>query len=423
MLRVAFHTFGCKLNFAETSGISRELDGAKYDIVNFREVADVYVIHSCMVTANAEKKTIMAIKQAHRRNPDARIAVIGCMAELQREKLNSLPGVKIILGNEDKFNLQEFLENSKLEGQTGKLQRFMPSWSVHERTRSFLKIQDGCDYFCAYCTIPYARGRSRSGSIADIVKAAKEITASGVKEIVLTGVNIGDFGRRQNENLYELLLALHELEGLERMRISSIEPDLLDRRIIELAADRNKLLPHFHIPLQSGSKEVLSMMKRKYTTDLFREKVNEILERLPLACIATDVIAGFPGETDELFREGKEFIASLELSYMHVFTYSARRGTRAESSASMVPAHIKKERGRQLQELSDAKKLEFYSKNRGRTARVFFESENKGGYIQGFTENYIAVRHPYSSSLKNQICEVILKSQSTNEFFDVELVQ
>ena len=420
--RIAFHTFGCKLNFAETSSISRNLDPLSFEITDFRKEADVYVVHSCMVTAAAERKTIGAIRQAHRRNPSAAIIVIGCMAELQKEGLFNEAGVQAVIGNEQKFDLEKILSGVSEKPEDQKPFTFRPSWSVHERTRSFLKIQDGCDYFCAYCTIPLARGRSRSGTIAEILQAARTITEAGAKEIVLTGVNIGDFGRHHHESLYPLLVQLHHIEGLERIRISSIEPDLLNADIIRLAADQGKLLPHFHIPLQSGSDRVLELMKRRYKTALFAEKVDLIKSILPEACIATDVITGFPGESEEDHLNSCHFIQNIPLSYMHVFTYSERRNTLALKRSDIVPLTIRKERSMALHQLSEAKKKVFYEGNANAQRTAFFESANKKGFIFGFTENYIRVRHPWNQRLINKILPVRLTDFATSDYFDVELI-
>lgn len=422
MKKVAFHTLGCKLNFAETAGISRQFSPEGYSIVDFHEVADVYVIHSCTVTANAERKTIAAVKQSYKRNPDARIAVIGCMSQLDPERLRQLPGVTWVLGNSDKFSLPEILEEKAIQKDASLDQQFFPSWSVNERTRSFLKIQDGCDYFCSYCTIPFARGRSRSATIAQAVQAAREIAGAGMKELVLTGINIGDFGRHQHETLYDLLCQLNEIDGIERIRISSIEPDLLTEQIINLTARSEKLLPHFHIPLQSGSDAVLKLMNRKYSTQDFKSKVDLIHSTLPNACIATDIIAGFPEESDLLFEETVRFIEQLDISYMHVFTYSERGNTKAIRTANPIPVELRKKRSSLLQNLSNEKKHSFYLQNKDRQCKVFFESENKNGYLYGFTENYIRARIPYKSELVNTITDVTLRKLAYNDCYNVELI-
>lgn len=422
MKKVAFHTLGCKLNFAETSGISRQLSGKDYLLVDFHEVADIYVVHSCTVTANAERKTIAAIKQSHKRNPLAQIAVIGCMSELNPEMLRELPGVEWIVGNQDKYGLSKILEGSNTSQPATTEKTFVPSWSVNERTRSFLKIQDGCDYFCAYCTIPLARGRSRSATIDEVMKIAREIAASGLKEIVLTGINIGDFGRHQKETLYGLLMEMCNIETLERIRISSIEPDLLEERIVALAIGQGKLMPHFHIPLQAGTDEILTLMKRKYRTALFAEKVSMIRALLPDACIATDIITGYPGETEELFEKGQHFISELDLSYMHVFTYSERKNTLALKSGEKIQHSVRKDRTRKMLELSDQKKKLFYDANAGKTARVFFESDCKNGYLYGFTENYIRARIPWSAEAINLILPVRLIRPNNEDSFDAALI-
>jgi threonylcarbamoyladenosine tRNA methylthiotransferase MtaB len=423
MKKVAFQTLGCKLNFAETAGISRGLSHDEYTIVDFHEAADVYVIHSCMVTANAERKTIAAIRQAHKANEHAGIAVIGCMSELDPEKLRKESGVRWIIGNQDKYSLSEILSDRKEISPDTKPLAFFPSWSVNERTRSFLKIQDGCDYFCAYCTIPLARGRSRSAGIKEVLDAAAEIASAGLKEIVLTGVNIGDFGRHQNENLFQLLQGIRHTQGIERIRISSIEPDLLGSDIIALFSSDPVLMPHFHIPLQAGNDEVLKLMRRRYDTHLFAEKVNEIRKQIPHACIATDVITGFPGETDELFEAAFNYLSELDISYMHVFTYSERKNTKAILSGTKVPVQIRKERTTRLLQLSKEKKEKFYAGNTGRTAAVFFESENKKDYLYGFTENYIRVRIPYQSCYVNSIQKVILRKLNADETFHASIIE
>jgi threonylcarbamoyladenosine tRNA methylthiotransferase MtaB len=421
MKKVAFHTFGCKLNFAESSTISRQFTENDYALVDFHEKADVYVIHSCTVTANAERKTISAIRQAQRQNPDARIAVIGCMAELNEEKLKSIEGVELVLGNDEKFKIIDFLNGINKKTDKKQTNEFIPSWSVHERTRSFLKIQDGCDYFCAYCTIPLARGRSRSDTINNTLTIANEMAGSGVREIVLTGINIGDFGRHQNESLFLLLEKIEKIDGLERIRISSIEPDLLDNKIIELTASSEKLMPHFHIPLQSGSDEMLKKMNRKYNKVLFADKVSLIKKMIPHCCIATDIIVGFPGETDEIFRESFEFLKALDLSYMHVFTYSERKDTAAFKLEEAVPFKIRKERSKSMHQLSEEKKKVFYNFNTGKKAKVFFESENKNGYLYGFSENYIRARHTWRKELTNSIIEVELTALCEEEVFNTKL--
>jgi threonylcarbamoyladenosine tRNA methylthiotransferase MtaB len=410
---IAFHHFGCKVNFAEASALSRQFKERGFQIRNFRERADVYVISTCVVTAVAEKKCRAAIRQAHKLNPEGKIAVIGCFPELSPGELEKMEGVSIVLGHSGKFSLPEAVEKLFSPSNYGRphlpaATDFIPSWSYGDRTRSFLKIQDGCDYYCSYCTIPLARGHSRSDRIENVIRNTKEIAQAGIKEIVLTGVNIGDFGRHNNESFTELAKALKKVDAISRIRISSIEPDLLNDEIIDLVASSGKFMPHFHIPLQSGSDKVLKLMKRKYDTKLFVSRIRKIRELLPLACIATDVIVGFPGETDSDFRESYEFIEKLELSYMHVFSYSRRENTLASKMPEPVQDKIKKERSQLFHKLSELKKNAFYLENKGSDAKVLFEGDNSGGFMHGFTENYIKVRTKYNPELVNQIVEVKL---------------
>ena len=414
-MTIAFHHFGCKVNFAEASSISRQFREKGFELKNHHEFADIYVISTCIVTAIAEKKCRAAIHQAHKLNPDAKIAVIGCFPELKPEELLKIDGVDIVLGNSAKYDLLEELEKlsspeyhggltTGLKKDTG----FIPSFSIGDRTRSFLKIQDGCDYYCSYCTIPLARGHSRSDSVAHVISTAKEIIANGIREIVLTGVNIGDFGQKNGENLLDLLHALEETDGLSRIRISSIEPDLLTDEIIDFAAVSGKIMPHFHIPLQSGSDIILKAMKRRYDTSLYSGRVERIRKLLPLACIASDVIVGFPGESGTEFRETYDFLERLQISYMHVFTYSKRENTHASRIEAMVPDKTRKERSLILHQLSEKKKLAFYMQNLGRKVRVLFESDNTGGWMHGFSENYIKVKTRYEPALSNQVMSIAL---------------
>ena len=416
---IAFHHFGCKVNFAEASALSRQFKERGFKIRDFREPADVYVISTCVVTAVAEKKCRAAIRQAHKLNPEGKIAVIGCFAELSPGELEKMDGVSIVLGHSGKFSLPEAVEKLFNPGVYGHSHLpaatdFVPSWSYGDRTRSFLKIQDGCDYYCSYCTIPLARGHSRSDKIENVVRNAEEVARAGIKEIVLTGVNIGDFGTRNNESFLELAKALEKVDAISRIRISSIEPDLLHDEIIGLVASSGKFMPHFHVPMQSGSDKVLKLMKRKYDTKLFASRIRMIRESLPFACIATDVIVGFPGETDSDFRETFEFIEGLELSYMHVFSYSRRENTLASKMTEPVQDKIKKERSQQLHRLSKQKKNTFYIKNRGAAAKVLFEGDNSGGFMHGFTENYIKVKTKFDPDLVNQIVEVKLDTLDEN---------
>jgi threonylcarbamoyladenosine tRNA methylthiotransferase MtaB len=416
---VAFHHFGCKVNFAEESTLSRQFVDKGYKLIDFREIADVYIISTCVVTAVAEKKCRAAIRQAHKINPDAKIAVIGCYSELKQDEIAKIEGVNVILGHTGKFNLLEAIEqnNPEIESEVKPYSKndFIPSFSCGDRTRSFLKIQDGCDYYCSYCTIPFARGHSRSDTISHVLQSATEVIETGIKEIVLTGVNIGDFGRQNNESFLDLLKALDGAGDIQRLRISSIEPDLLSDEIIDFIGLSERIMPHFHLPLQSGSDHMLKAMKRKYNSDLFTSRVQKIRSILPLACIASDVIVGFPGETDDDFRETFAMVEKLDISYLHVFSYSSRENTLASKMTDLVADKIKKQRSEVLHDLSNKKKKAFYLKNQGHDAHVLFESDNSNGFMHGFTENYIKVRSPFNTSLINQIKKVRLE-QFENDF-------
>ncbi|MHC1707370.1 MAG: tRNA (N(6)-L-threonylcarbamoyladenosine(37)-C(2))-methylthiotransferase MtaB [Bacteroidales bacterium] len=420
MKKIAFHTLGCKLNFSETSTLARTFREGEYEIVDFKEPADIYVINTCSVTGTAEKKCRLAIRQAHHRNPDASIAVVGCFSQLKPEEIAKLEGVDIILGSNDKFSLPELLSDRFINTSAHQhistsehgQESFIPSYSSNDRTRSFVKVQDGCDYYCSYCTIPFARGKSRSGSIANVMDTVSEALLRGMKEIILTGVNVGDFGKNTNENFYELLQELNRISRVDRIRISSVEPDLLTDEIIELVASSQKLLPHFHIPLQSGSDKILRLMKRRYPVETFRSRVLKIKNLLPHACIAADVIVGFPGESDEDFMETYKFINSLPISYVHVFSYSSRPGTLASKLTDQVKGSVIRERSHRLQHLSDQKKNEFNESCRGLKVKVLFESDNHKGYMHGFTENYIQVKTPFNPALVNAIIEVDLAERS-----------
>lgn len=422
--RIAFQTFGCKLNFAETSTIARQMKEEGYEVVPHKEDADIYVINSCVVTGVAEKKCRAAIRQAKRRNPDSRVAVIGCYSQMKEDSLAGMEEVDLVIGNEEKFRLKEFLEDKAFTGSChsyvgdiNKSKVFMPSWSIGDRTRSFLKIQDGCDYFCTYCTIPFARGRSRSASIADTIKTAEEIAATEIREIILTGVNIGDFGKPHGETFFDLMKELDKINGIDRIRISSIEPELLNEEMIRFIHKSSSFLPHFHIPLQSGSDMILYAMKRKYKREVFAHRVDEIRKHMPHSCIAADVIIGFPGETDELFMETYDFLDQLDISYMHVFTYSERPGTKALQLHGKNSNEVKRERSRVLHELSDKKKAAFYQQNLGTTRNVLFESDNSEGYMHGFTGNYLKVKTKYDASLVNEIVSVNLDELGTDDCF------
>jgi threonylcarbamoyladenosine tRNA methylthiotransferase MtaB len=415
--KIAFQTLGCKLNFSETSSISRQFGKDGFEQVGFSEPADIYVINSCSVTQNAEKRCKTLIMQALRKNPDAHVAVIGCFSQLNPEEIRTIPGVDIVLGNSDKFNLFEHIKNLEAKSQGNgrdidvaveEPESFVPSYSIDDRTRSFFKIQDGCDYFCSYCTIPMARGRSRSNTIAQTIATATQIAQTNMKEVVLSGVNIGDFGKEHGEDFLGFLKELIKTEGLERIRISSVEPDLLSDEIIELVAGSPKLMPHFHIPLQAGTDEVLKAMGRRYDTALFALRVKKIKSLLPHACIAADLIVGFPAETDELFRQSYEFIRKLEVSYVHVFTYSERDNTRAVKYDKQIPAAERTKRSKIMQQLSSHKKDVFYKENQGLSSLVLWEKDNVKGYMYGFTENYIKVKTSFDPARINNIEKVLL---------------
>ncbi len=417
MKTIAFHTLGCKLNFAESSFLAGGFKEEGYTQVTFKEKADVYVINTCTVTQVAEKKCRNAIRQANKLNPNAIVAVIGCMSQVKDAEIEQIEGVDIILGNDDKRKLIELVENHKkntaVENHVcdiSRLHSFYPSYSSSDRTRSFLKIQDGCDYFCSYCAIPYSRGRSRSGNIASTVSCAEELAKQGKKEVVLTGVNIGEFGKQSGETFLELIRELDKIDGIERYRISSIEPNLITEEIVEFCASSRKFLPHFHIPLQAGSNKILHLMKRKYDRELFAERVHCIKRLMPQAFIAADVIVGFPQETQEDFAEAKAFIASLPLAALHVFTYSERPGTPAAAMPQSVPQSRRHERSMELQELSDQKKEAFYEANRGSKTKVLWEADNEEGMMYGFTENYIRVGRKFDARYINEITEEIIET-------------
>lgn len=422
--KIAFQTFGCKLNFSETSGISKLFDKDNFEIVDSKGVSDVYVINTCSVTGAAEHKCKQAIRQVKRRNPLAIVAVMGCFSQLKPEEIKTMEGVDLILGNEEKFQLPEYLKSLKKNTEPVvaareilKSEIFSSSYSSGDRTRSFLKIQDGCDYFCSYCTIPFARGKSRSDKIENTLNLAREIIKTGIREIILTGVNIGDFGRKHGESLFNLLVALENVEGIDRIRISSIEPDLLSDEILDLVVNSKKILPHFHIPLQSGNNRILNAMNRKYSRELFADRVIGIKSRMPQACIAADVIVGFPGETEEEFQDSCAFIEDLDISYIHVFSYSDRENTRASKMNDKIRGNIIKERSRRLHLISDQKKLHFYRQNFGKTFSVLFESSNIDGYIYGWTENYIHVKTYFNPEFVNEIKKVTLSKLSSKSVY------
>lgn len=414
--KVAFYTLGCKLNFSETSTIGRAFEDAGYAKVKFEDTPDIFVINTCSVTENADKKCRQLVKKAMQVNPNAFVAVIGCYAQLKPQEIASITGVDIVLGANEKFNIVEHVESldkldtTIVENESIKnTKEFVPAFSHGDRTRSFLKIQDGCDYFCTFCTIPLARGKSRNASIAETVEEAKKIAATEIKEVVLTGVNIGDFGQGGDENFYQLVQALDEVEGIDRFRISSIEPNLLSDEIIDFTLTKSKrFVPHFHIPLQSGSNKLLKAMRRKYERELFADRIHSIKSKNPDTCIGVDVIVGFPGETDADFMETVNFLKDLEISYLHVFTYSERANTTAIKLGDPVPMHIRKERSKQLHILSNKKKRAFYEANIGKIGTVLFEQEESEGTMYGFTENYVKVKIPYDSELANTFQKVQL---------------
>jgi threonylcarbamoyladenosine tRNA methylthiotransferase MtaB len=413
----AFHTLGCKLNFAETSTIARQLTDAGYDKVSFDEKADVYVINTCSVTENADRECKLHVKRAMKANPEGLVVIVGCYAQLKPEEISQITGVDLVLGAKEKFNILSYLddlEKSESEGvvhscEIEETDFFIGSYSIGDRTRAFLKVQDGCDYKCTYCTIPLARGISRSDTIDNVLKNAKEIAARDIKEIVLTGVNIGDygkgeFGNKKHEHTFlDLIKELDQVEGIERIRISSIEPNLLKDESIELVSKSKSFVPHFHIPLQSGSDELLKKMKRRYLTKLYNNRVNKIREVMPHAAIGVDVIVGFPGETEELFMETYNFLNELPVSYLHVFTYSERENTEAAEMDGAVPIPERKRRNKMLRILSEKKKMSFYQTQLGQTLPVLWEHENKDGKMYGFTENYVRVQKDFDSASVNQI--------------------
>lgn len=407
--KVAFYTLGCKLNFSETSTIGRSFEQAGYAKVDFEDRPDIYVINTCSVTENADKKCRQLVKRALKVNPEAFIAIIGCYAQLKPQEIASIPGVSIVLGANEKFNIVEHIESLDVIDSTiienkniKETKEFVPAFSIGDRTRSFLKVQDGCDYFCTFCTIPLARGKSRNASIAETIEEAKKIAKTEIKEVVLTGVNIGDFGQSGDENFFGLVQELDKVEGIDRFRISSIEPNLLSDEIIHFCLNESKrFVPHFHIPLQSGSDRLLKAMRRKYERSLFADRVKTIKKLDPRTCIGVDVIVGFPGETDEEFMETIDFLKDLDISYLHVFTYSERANTTAIKLGDPVPMEKRKQRSKQLHILSDKKKRAFYEQNLGSEGLVLFEGEENNGVMYGFSENYVKVKIPFNASLTN----------------------
>ena len=419
--KVAFYTLGCKLNFSETSTIARSFEGEGFQRVDFSEKADIYVINTCSVTENADKRFKTIVKQAQKANPNAFVAAIGCYAQLKPHELADVDGVDLVLGATEKFKITDYL-NDLSKNDFGEVHSceineadfYVGAYSIGDRTRAFLKVQDGCDYKCTYCTIPLARGISRSDTLENVLKNAFEISQQGIKEIVLTGVNIGDYGKgefgskKHEHTFFELVKALDEVNGIERLRISSIEPNLLKNETIEFVSKSRTFVPHFHIPLQSGSNEVLKLMRRRYMRELYTERVAKIREVMPHACIGVDVIVGFPGETDERFLETYDFLNKLDISYLHVFTYSERDNTPAAEMEGVVPMKVRNKRSKMLRGLSVKKRRAFYESQLGTARTVLFEGENKEGYIHGFTENYVKVKAPWNPDLVNTLQEITL---------------
>ncbi|ASE64039.1 tRNA (N(6)-L-threonylcarbamoyladenosine(37)-C(2))-methylthiotransferase MtaB [Chryseobacterium indologenes] len=413
----AYHTLGCKLNFAETSTIARQLTDAGYDKVGFDEKANIYVINTCSVTENADRECKLHVKRAMKANPEGLVVIVGCYAQLKPEEISQIEGVDLVLGAKEKFNILSYLddlEKTENEGivhscEIEETDFFIGSYSIGDRTRAFLKVQDGCDYKCTYCTIPLARGISRSDTIENVLRNAAEIAAKDIKEIVLTGVNIGDYGKgefgnkRHEHTFLDLISELDKVEGIERIRISSIEPNLLKDESIELVSKSRSFVPHFHIPLQSGSDDVLKKMKRRYLTKLYSDRVSKIREVMPDAAIGVDVIVGFPGETEEKFMETYNFLNELPITYLHVFTYSERENTEATAMDGVVPVAERKKRNKMLRILSEKKKMAFYQTQLGKTLPVLWEHENKDGKMFGFTENYVRVQKDFDPASVNQI--------------------
>ena len=419
--KVAFYTLGCKLNFSETSTIARNFHNEGFERVEFEEHADIYVINTCSVTESADKRFRTIVRQAQRVNPDAFVAAIGCYAQLKPEELAAVDGVDLVLGATEKFKLTDYL-NDLTKNDKGEIHSceiddadfYVGSYSIGDRTRAFLKVQDGCDYKCTYCTIPLARGISRSDTLENVLQQSAEIAAQDIKEIVLTGVNIGDygkgeFGNKHHEHTFlELVQALDTVEGIHRLRISSIEPNLLKNETIDFVAGSNSFVPHFHIPLQSGSNHILKRMRRRYMRELYVDRVQRIRETMPHACIGVDVIVGFPGETDELFLETYKFLQELDISYLHVFTFSERDNTLAAEMDGVVPIRTRRKRSKMLRGLSVKKRRAFYESQIGNVRSVLFESEDKDGFTHGFTDNYVRVKVPYDASLSNTLHDVKL---------------
>jgi threonylcarbamoyladenosine tRNA methylthiotransferase MtaB len=433
MKKVAFYTLGCKLNFSETSSISRLFENKGYQKVSFEQNPDIFIINTCSVTDNADKKCRKIVKEARKISPDAFITIIGCYAQLKPKEIADIPGVDAVLGAAEKFRLIEYLDGfvrkdkaQVFSSEVSNAKNFENSYSLNIRTRTFLKIQDGCDYSCAFCTIPLARGKSRSNNIENVIKDAIKVASAGVKEVVLTGVNIGDFGIEEGirkETFYELVKALDKVQGINRFRISSIEPNLLNNDIIKFIANSERFAPHFHIPLQSGSNKILKAMRRRYLRELYEDRIKVIKELMPHCCIGVDVIVGFPGETDEDFMDTFEFLNKLDVSYLHVFTYSERANTRAIEMENVVPMKTRAERSKMLRNLSEKKKRKFYQDNLNKTYEVLFEEDIADGKMHGFTENYIRVAAKYDPLLINELKMVRLTEIGKEGNVEVEEIE
>ena len=429
MKKVAFYTLGCKLNYSETSTLSRKFEDKGYQKVAFTETPDIFIINTCSVTENADKKCHKIVREARAISPNAYVAIIGCYAQLKPKEIAGIPGVDAVLGASEKFQLVELLDGFVrpdkpvvMASDIEKANKFNTSYSMSDRTRTFLKVQDGCDYSCAFCTIPLARGSSRSDSIENIIASARQIAQAGVKEIVITGVNTGDFGLQngvRTERFLDLVKALDEVDGINRFRISSVEPNLLHDEILTFVARSKRFVPHFHVPLQSGSHKILKLMRRRYQRELYASRVETIKTLMPHACIGVDVIVGFPGETHEDFLETYQFLNELNISYLHVFTYSERENTVAINLPGVVPQKERAERSRMLHNLSDKKRRAFYEEHIGQSFRVLFEYDIEEGYMHGFTENYIRVRAKYDPVLVNEIVPITLTGISENGIAEV----
>lgn len=414
--KVAFYTLGCKLNFSETSAIGRQFSDAGFETVSFTDQADIYLINTCSVTDHADKKCRKVVKEALKHSPNAYIAIVGCYAQLKPKEISEIPGVDIVLGAAEKFQIIEYISDLTKQAKTRvynqpivEAREFVSAYSFGERTRTFLKVQDGCDYTCTFCTIPLARGESRSDTIEHVLEQAKEIASSGVKEIVLTGVNLGDFGIRngmREDRFLDLITALDHVEGIDRIRISSIEPNLLTNDIIEFVSSSEKFVPHFHIPLQSGSNKILGLMRRRYKRELYIERISKIRELMPDCCIGVDVIVGFPGETKDDFLDTYNFLNELDVSYLHVFTYSERENTLAADMKGSVTGSVRFERNKMLHILSEKKRRAFYETQKGKQAEVLFEADHKDGFMHGFSRNYVKVKAPYDPLMVNEIRSV-----------------